>query len=508
MRNLKHTIAGIMAVVLIGSLVVSQAAEITSVNANKNNIKNNNLLEVSDVTDEEISDVVYIEEDAQPVEELTEEEKQEAQQSVEIVDYIKDDYEFKDNIVEQSKPFEPVSGYVITTTGGLNIRAAQSLDSEILDSLEYGQMIDIIDETDEWYVIPYGENDGVAYVLKEYVTTSYEEAKKILLENVMYESGVVTVEGGSLNVRSGAGTEGTVIIDQIANGDCIVVLDRVDDDWMKVYYGNNYATGYVMSKYVSIGGMVSREKVAENRIERINAISEEGLFVINGSKAVECKRMPTEDSNVINTFKNGDKCLIVSEGSEWTKIAYGPYRSTGYVKSDYVMTKAAYDNMIAQRTASTQSNTSTTAKTTTSSSTSKTKTVTKSESNSNPAPSSKGQAIVNAAAKYIGVKYVYGGASPSGFDCSGLVQYACKQVGISVNRTSRAQYSNGVAVSKSNLQPGDLVFFSNGSGISHVGIYAGNGQVIHSPRPGKTVCYIPLSTICGYSTYVGARRVY
>ena len=505
MRNLKHTIAGIMAVVLIGSLVVSQAAEITSVNANKNAVKNNNVLEVSDAK-EDVSDVVYIEEE-QPVEEMTEEEVEEAAQSVEIVDYRTGEFDFPENQIEKSKPFEPVSGYVITTTGGLNIRAAQSLDSEILDSLEYGQEIDIIDETDDWYVIPYGEDNGVAYVLKEYVTTSYEEAKKILLENVMYESGVVNVEGGSLNVRSGAGTEGTVVIDQIANGDVIVVLDRVDDEWMKVYYGTNYSTGYVMSKYVSIGGMVSRDKVAESRIERINAISEDGLFVINGSSAVECKRMPTEDSNVINTFKNGDKCLIVSEGSEWTKIAYGPYRSTGYVKSDYVMTKAAYDNMIAQRTASTQNSTSTTKKTT-ATSTTKAKTETKSESNSNPAPSSKGQAIVNAAAKYIGVKYVYGGASPSGFDCSGLVQYACKQVGISVNRTSRAQYSNGVAVSKSNLQPGDLVFFSKGSGISHVGIYAGNGQVIHSPRPGKTVCYIPLSTICGYSTYVGARRVY
>ena len=132
----------------------------------------------------------------------------------------------------------------------------------------------------------------------------------------------------------------------------------------------------------------------------------------------------------------------------------------------------------------------------------------KSSSNANPPASSKGQAIVNAAKKYIGVRYVYGGTSPSGFDCSGLVQYACREVGISVNRTSRSQYSNGVAVSKSNLQPGDLVFFSKGSGISHVGIYAGDGQVIHAPSPGKRVCYIALSKICSYSTYVGARRVY
>ena len=76
-----------------------------------------------------------------------------------------------------------------------------------------------------------------------------------------------------------------------------------------------------------------------------------------------------------------------------------------------------------------------------------------------------------------------------------------------MNRSSSSQYSNGVAVSRTNLQPGDLVFFSKGGGISHVAIYAGGGQLIHSPRPGKSVCYISLDDMCSYSKYVGARRV-
>ncbi len=471
MRNFKHTLAAMLAVVMIGSLAVTQAADIRAAKANKMD-DDNEYLSVSEFSENDNQEVITLEE-----------------KTLDPVDFKKYNLDFEKERLEDLRPFEPVAGYVITTTGNLNIRADESFDSEILGSITYGQMIDIIDETDEWYVIPYGENDRVGYVYKEYVTTSYEKAKEVLLESVMYETGVVTVDGSALNIRSGAGTENTVIIDQVADGDPVVVISKAEDDWLKVYYGTNYDVGYVTSQYVNLGGMVIREEVAKKRIERINSISKQGVIVTT-KNSVECKSMPTDDASVLKNFKNGEACLILSTGSEWTKVAYGDGRVTGYIKSDYVMTKASYDNKNKQKNKA------------------KTSSTKKSTSNANPPASSKGQAIVNAAAKYIGVKYVYGGTSPKGFDCSGLVQYVCREVGISVNRTSRAQYSNGVAVSKSNLQPGDLVFFSKGSGISHVGIYAGGGQVIHAPSPGKRVCYIALSKICSYSTYVGARRVY
>jgi cell wall-associated NlpC family hydrolase len=107
------------------------------------------------------------------------------------------------------------------------------------------------------------------------------------------------------------------------------------------------------------------------------------------------------------------------------------------------------------------------------------------------------------AARYLGVPYRWGGASPSGFDCSGLVMYVYAQLGISLPHYTVAQYHMGVPVPRSRLQPGDLVFFD---GLGHVGIYIGQNQFIHAPHTGDVV---KVSAITGWyaQTYVGARRI-
>jgi peptidoglycan DL-endopeptidase CwlO len=119
----------------------------------------------------------------------------------------------------------------------------------------------------------------------------------------------------------------------------------------------------------------------------------------------------------------------------------------------------------------------------------------------NPPTSTLGGQAVAIAERYLGVPYVWGGASPSGFDCSGLTMYVYAQLGVSLPHNAAAQYAQLPHVAESDLEPGDLVFFD---GLGHVGIYIGGGEMIHAPHTGTVVQIAPLS---GGGAYFGAARV-
>ena len=132
-----------------------------------------------------------------------------------------------------------------------------------------------------------------------------------------------------------------------------------------------------------------------------------------------------------------------------------------------------------------------------------------SSSSSSSSSSSEGgnSKLVDLAKSKLGCKYVWGATGPNTFDCSGLMLWCHKQVGISIPRTSLAQSKSGKAVSKSDLQVGDLVFFKTTSApVGHVGMYVGNGQFIHAPNKSKPVKYDSLSSSYYSSRYVCARR--
>jgi cell wall-associated NlpC family hydrolase len=118
------------------------------------------------------------------------------------------------------------------------------------------------------------------------------------------------------------------------------------------------------------------------------------------------------------------------------------------------------------------------------------------------APTQAAQVAVNTAMAQQGKPYAWAGSGPNSFDCSGLTQFAFKAAGITLPRTSKAQATVGTPVAKANLQPGDLVFFY--SPISHVGIYIGNGQMVHAPTSGSVVKTVSVDAMGKFS---GARRV-
>ena len=121
---------------------------------------------------------------------------------------------------------------------------------------------------------------------------------------------------------------------------------------------------------------------------------------------------------------------------------------------------------------------------------------------------SKGNQVVNYAYKFLGKPYVYGATGPNSFDCSGLTLYVYNKFGVDISRTTYTQVSQGTKVNRSDLKPGDLVFFNTEGSISHVGIYIGDGDFIHAPRTGKPVMVSSLSDDYYSKRFATARRIF
>lgn len=126
---------------------------------------------------------------------------------------------------------------------------------------------------------------------------------------------------------------------------------------------------------------------------------------------------------------------------------------------------------------------------------------------SSPASAGTGQKIVDTAQKYMGVPYVWGAETPSGWDCSGFTRYVMNENGISLPRTAAEQFAVGTSIDRNNLQPGDLVFFTTYKpGASHVGFYMGGGKFIHASSVAKQVTISSLDEQYYSEHYIGARR--
>ena len=234
------------------------------------------------------------------------------------------------------------------------------------------------------------------------------------------------------------------------------------------------------------------KEAAEKQAEEQAKNSQKTMYV--NAATVNVRKEPNTSSEIVTNATMNTEVVVQSEEGGWSKVTVNG-------KDGYIAT-----NLLSS-TKQTTSRSSTTRRSTTSTQAS-TQTQNTTASTTTSSSSGTGAAVVAKAKSYIGYKYVYGGSSPStGFDCSGFTSYIYKQFGVSLNRTAAGQYSNGTAVSRSNLQPGDLVMFGK-SGINHVGIYIGGGMIVHAEN--KTTGVTTDTINSGYynKNYVGARRIF
>lgn len=294
-------------------------------------------------------------------------------------------------------------------------------------------------------------------------------------------SGIGFVKGSFLRLRQGPST-GTAQLDTAYSKDCVVILGQ-EGDWYKVIF--NLKSGYMHKDYLDV-------KATEN--------AELGYGSVTAD-AVNLRQGPGTNYNRVTTATAGEKCYIIGVNQGWYKVIYK--NDIVYIRSDYLeLTEIPYENqatnkkpMFFRTGVSTGILPSAAALNGT--------------TEAAPKVSATGAQVVATAQKYLGCPYVYGGATPSGFDCSGFTYYVLKTLGFSPDRTPAGQYSMGSPVSKDQMQPGDIVFFAGtgASGISHVGIYVGNGQFIHAPNSSRTVSYDTLTTGYWSEHFYGARRV-
>ena len=294
--------------------------------------------------------------------------------------------------------------------------------------------------------------------------------------------GAATVAGPSLNLRSGPGTSYSVIT-QLNEGDIIVILECTNSEWYYINYHG--AVGYVNVPFL-------RDILtAEN-------FSAQGTIT---GDSVNIRSKPTISSDLLGNYPQGTVMTVIGINNGWYKVKHDGL--TGYLRSDYMEIISGYSSSSSgSATSSSSSNGSTSSSGSSSSG-----------SSSRPAPPANlefGEQIVYFAMDYLGSKYVYGGASPSGFDCSGFVSYVYKSFGYTLTRNATGQYKNdGVKIAKSELSAGDLVFFSSngGSSITHVGLYIGDNEFIHASTPSSGVVISRLDSTYYLNVWYGAKRI-
>ena len=425
----------------------------------------------------------------------------------------------------------------IITEITVNVREKASTDSKKVMYVTQDDKVEVLKKVGDWYKIKAKNKTG--YVFGEYIKvddsklsvaeeTNNEQTENQTIKDEEENKDITTDAPNKLIVKSKTQIR---IVPNISSSviytvskDTEIKIIAQTNNWTYVYIEN--ILGWIRTdNIIEENSVPSSEKSTDEKSE--TSATENKEETTTKTKVayikydtVNLREKASTSSKSLAKLKLNDEVTVLEEvSSVWSKVEVDG--KTGYISTDLLAdkkqeekkTEDSKDNNTTSRDGQTTSREETTItqkeeKTTTSKNTETT------SSKKEETTSSKvtGADIVAYAKKYFGYKYVYGGASPStGFDCSGFTYYVYKHFGYTLSRSSVSQSTNGKEVAKSNLQPGDLVFYKNTSltRIGHVGIYIGDNKMIHASEPGVGVIITDIDSKSHKypQRYVTSRRI-
>lgn len=448
-----------------------------------------------------------------------------------------------------------LSGKAEATTGKINTETARlreepNTTSTILEQLNENDEVEILEEEDNWYKVKANVNgqkitgyvsaklvdaekttstkvedttnitDNKTTETTPEVTTNTEPEKEEPLTDIDVSDDIK--ENKEYDLQQEA--EVKILPIMSSNTKCKlsgkVKTVTILNDWCKIECDTScgWIRSNVLKKLVKMeedttetSASTTNDTTSENSTNNSNnttsvkELNKTGYVKVEG---LTVRKGPSTSTEAINGLSKNDKVDIIGETDGWYQIKLKG--EVGYVSAKYISDTKVTETT--SRSGSTIRNVEEQEKTEEVEETN-TETEETDETDTNTVSSStviSGVEVVEYAKQYLGYKYVAGGSSPSiGFDCSGFTIYVYKHFGISLNRSSRDQIKNGVAVSKNNLQPGDILIFngSSNTSIGHVGIYVGGNDFIHAANSREGVIITSLSSSYYQKRYMGARRV-
>ncbi|MEE6450058.1 SH3 domain-containing protein [Gottfriedia acidiceleris] len=341
---------------------------------------------------------------------------------------------------------------------GVHVRTGAGTSYQILGSVNKNQKLDVISLSNGWYKIKF--NGSTGYISASYVEKVTESNNSI--SNQVVSSGNYFSTGNGVRIRSGAGTSYQILGSVNKNQRLDVI--SVSNGWYKIKY--NGVTGYISSSYV---GKVTE---SSNNNTNHNQTVSTGNYISTGN-GVRIRSGAGTSYQILGSVNKNQRLDVISLSNGWYKVKYKG--TTGYISASYVGKEKVSNQTDTNMTDSNK--------------------VDSNQVDSNNIQSFDVQTLINISKKYSGVPYIWGGETPSGFDCSGYISYVFKESGLSLPRTNVAGYwyNNSNLKTVADFQPGDLIFFQNTYtyGPSHMGIVINNNEFIHaSSSSGVTISKI------------------